>query len=279
MRAVLAIVAVVTTSACVDLVGARGDNSKYLERQQKLFKTSGKPEVSLSTFDGAIEIRPWDKSEVEVIIEKRGADKNAVSEIDVLSTQEGNRVTVDVKHAKGSDRHLGIHFWNSTSAKLIVSLPASSDVVAKSSDGSIDIERVTGKVELRSGDGSIHARDLSGDVAVNTGDGSITLDGKFSGLHARSGDGSVKIHAAPGTGAVDDWEITTGDGSITLEIPDGFSGELDAHTGDGRVHVEDVTISNVLGDLRRNSVRGRLGSGGRMVKLRTGDGSITVRRS
>ena len=145
--------------------------------------------------------------------------------------------------------------------------------------GSIDVERVTGRVELRSGDGSIHARDLAGDVTVQTGDGSITLDGKFAGLRARSGDGSVKIHAAPGTGASGDWEITTGDGSITLEIPEGFNGELDAHTGDGRVHVEDVTLSDVTGELRRNAVRGRLGSGGRAVRLRTGDGSITLRRS
>ena len=278
MRAVLAIVASVTTFACVDLVGARVDN-KYVEREEKRFTTSAKPEVSLSTFDGAIEIRPWDKPEVEVIIEKRGVDKNAVSEIEVLSTQEGNRVSVDVKFAKSSGRHIGIHFGRSPNAKLIVSLPSSSDVLAKSSDGSIDIERVSGKVELRSGDGNIRARDLAGDVAVHTGDGSITLDGKFSALRARSGDGSVKIHAASGTGAAGDWDVTTGDGSIPLEIPDGFNGELDAHTGDGRVHVEDVTISNVLGDVRRNSIRGRLGSGGRMVKLRTGDGSITVRRS
>ncbi len=278
MRAVLALVAVVSTSACVDLVGQRVDN-RYVARGEKRFTTSAKPEVSLSTFDGAIEIRPWDKPEVEVIIEKRGADKSAVSEIEVLSTQEGNRVSVDVKFAKGSGRHLGIHIGRWPSAKLIVSLPASSDVLAKSSDGSIDIERVNGTVELRSGDGSIHARDLAGDVTVHTGDGSIELDGKFSALRARTGDGSVKIHAGSGTGASGDWEITTGDGSITLEIPDGFNGELDAHTGDGRVHVEDVTISNVLGDVRRNSIRGRLGSGGRMVRLRTGDGSITVRRS
>jgi DUF4097 and DUF4098 domain-containing protein YvlB len=267
--------ALLATSACVDIVGARVDN-KYVEREEKRFPVGAKPEVALSTFDGAIEIRPWDKSEVEVIVEKRGFDKNAIADIEVVSTHEGNRVSVDVRSSR---RKVGIHFGSSPSAKLIVSLPASSDVVARSGDGSIDVERITGRVELRSGDGSIHARDLAGDVAVQTGDGSITLDGKFAGLRAHSGDGSVKIHAAAGTGASGDWEITTGDGSITLEIPDGFSGELDAHTGDGRVHVEDVTLSNVNGELRRNSVRGRLGAGGRSVRLRTGDGSITVKRS
>ncbi|PYQ83022.1 MAG: hypothetical protein DMG03_15655, partial [Acidobacteria bacterium] len=94
-----------------------------------------------------------------------------------------------------------------------------------------------------------------------------------------SGDGSVRIHAAPGSTAASDWDISTGDGSITLEIPDGFGAELDAHTGDGRIHVNEITLSNVTGEIRRNTVRGRLGSGGSAVRLRTGDGSITLRRS
>ena len=82
-----------------------------------------------------------------------------------------------------------------------------------------------------------------------------------------------------GSSPAGDWAITTGDGSITLEIPDGFSGNLDAHTGDGRVRVEDVTVSNVSGELHRNSLKGQLGSGGRAVKLRTGDGSIVLKRA
>jgi DUF4097 and DUF4098 domain-containing protein YvlB len=270
-----ALAALFACTGCVDLVGARVD-ARYVEREEKRFQTSGKPDVTLGTFDGSIEIRPWDKAQVEVIVEKRGVDKAAVSELQIEAVQSGDKVTVEVKNPRA---HTGFHFGPSPSAKLIVSLPASSDITARSGDGSIDIERVTGRVELRSGDGSIRARDLAGDVTVQTGDGSIALDGRFSALHARTGDGSVRIHAAPGTTPAADWDISTGDGSVTLEIPDGFSGELDAHTGDGGVHIEDLTVSNVTGEIRRNSVRGRLGSGGHELRVRTGDGSITLRRS
>jgi DUF4097 and DUF4098 domain-containing protein YvlB len=264
------------SSACVDIVGANLDN-KYVEREEKRFTTHGKPEVALSTFDGSIEIRSWDKAEVEVIVEKRGADKSAISEIEILSEQSGNRISVDARIPES--HRFGVHFGRSPSAKLIVTLPPSSDVLAKSGDGSVDIDGVTGRVELRSGDGSIRARQLAGDVTVHTGDGSIALDGKFSTLNAHSGDGSITIHAAAGSSAGGDWQVTTGDGSVTLEIPDGFNGELDAHTGDGRVHVNDVVVSNVLGELERNTVRGRLGSGGHAVRVRTGDGSIILRKS
>lgn len=276
MRSVLAIAAVLSCTGCVDIVGAHIDDVKVVEREEKRFSTPGRPEVSLSTFDGSIEVRAWDRSEVEVVIEKRGPTKESLGDLAVNATQTGNRVTVEVTSPR---TRTGWHLGGSPSARLIVSLPASSDVAATSGDGSIDLEGVTGRVELGSGDGSIHARNLSGDVSVRTGDGSITLEGKLGALRARTGDGSVTIHAAPGSTASGDWEVVTGDGSITIEIPEGFDGDLDAHTGDGRVRVEEVTVSNVDGNGRRNSLKGRLGNGGRPVRLRTGDGSITLRRS
>jgi len=274
MRSAIALAVLLSSTGCVDIIGERVDN-RYVEREEKRFTTTGKPDVSLWTFDGSIEIRPWDKSEVEVIVEKRGADKNAIADISVNATQTDNRIEVKVEWP----RHKGISFGVSKSAKLIVSVPASSDISAKSGDGSIDVERIAGKVTLQSGDGSIQARDLAGDVNVQTGDGSITLDGKFSALRARSGDGSVRVHAAPGATAASDWDISTGDGSVTLELPEGFNAELDAHTGDGHVEVHDLTLSNVTGEIRRNTVKGRLGSGGSVVRVRTGDGSIRLRRS
>jgi len=284
--------AAVSSSACVDLVGA--DLAKYVDRQEKRFAVTGHPQVELSTFDGAIEVRPWDKPEVLVVVEKRAANKAGTDAIEVHAEQNGDRVSLEVTAPKGSH---GFSFgWHtSRSARLIVSVPAKSDVVAKSGDGAIDIERIAGRFDLRSGDGSIRGRELSGDVKAHTGDGSIRLEnldggidvdtgdgsinvgGKFTGVRARSGDGSMTIHAAPGSAAAADWEISTGDGSVVVEVPDGFGAEVDAHTSDGRVRLEDVTLSNVSGRLDRNSVKGTLGAGGRAMRLRTGDGSITLR--
>ena len=293
VAALLAGVAVpLAALGCVDIIGA--DVNKYVEREEKHFAVAGKPDVVLTTFDGSIEIRTWDKPDVQVVVEKRGRDQNAVAAINVRAEQNGNHVEVSVTEPKHGG--LDFHFGNFRSAKLLISLPASSDVSAKSGDGSIDIERVTGRVQLRSGDGSIRGRSLSGDVhattgdgsikidgvngvlSVDTGDGSISVGGKLTRLHARSGDGSVTIRAEAGSAPEDDWDISTGDGSVTLEVPDGFDAELDAHTGDGGIRMQDVTVSNVTGKIGKNTVRGRLGAGGREVRVRTGDGSITLRR-
>jgi DUF4097 and DUF4098 domain-containing protein YvlB len=280
---------------CVDIVSADLRQAKFVERDEKHFAVSGTPDLTITTFDGSIEIRPWDKSEVQVVVEKRGRDKADVDLIEVKATQDGNRVEVTVTEPKnrgGFNFEFNIH----RTAKLLVSVPAASNVSARSGDGSIDIEKVNGKVQLRSGDGSINGRMLTGDVNAHTGDGSITLadvdgdlsvdtgdgrislGGRLTSVHARSGDGSVMIEAEPGSAAEADWDITTGDGSVTLAVPDGFGAELDAHTGDGGIRMEDITLSNVSGKMGRNSMRGRLGAGGKNVRVRTGDGSITLRR-
>jgi hypothetical protein len=43
--------------------------------------------------------------------------------------------------------------------------------------------------------------------------------------------------------------------------------------------MRDLTLSNVTGNIGKNSLRGRLGDGGRSLRVRTGDGSITLKRS
>jgi DUF4097 and DUF4098 domain-containing protein YvlB len=288
----IALAAVLAGPGCIDLVGA--DEGKYVERETRHFTTSAIPEINLATFDGAIEVRSWDKPEVEVTIEKRAITKEAAATIEIHAMQSGNQVTVDAKVPKTSG--FGIHFNDSRSAKLIVSAPATSNLRASSGDGSITVERISGRLDLRSGDGSIRGRDLGGDVKAHTGDGSIRLDGmsgaldvdtgdgrvvvsgKLSTVRARSGDGGVTIHADSGSAPGGDWDIATGDGPITLEVPETFDAELDARTSDGGIRMNDITLSNVSGAIGKNSVRGQLGSGGRLVRLRTGDGSITLSR-
>jgi hypothetical protein len=271
-----ALAALLFAPGCVDIIGA--DLNKYVERDEKHFAVSGTPTVALSTFDGSIEVRPWDKPDVQVIIEKRGRDKNDVAAIDVKAEQNGERIEISVTEPNREHGGFNLHL-NNRSAKLIVSVPASSNLTAKSGDGSIDIERIAGHVQLRSGDGSIHGRMLGGDVDADTGDGWVTLDGKLTRVRVHTGDGTVVVHADAGSSPSADWDIVTGDGSVTLEVPDQFGAELDAHTGDGRIHLQDLTLSNVTGKVGKNSLRGRLGDGGRAVRVRTGDGSITLKRS
>jgi len=287
----LSVVVVGTLQAGCVISGAEG---RYVEREERRFPVDGKPDVKLMTRDGAIEVRSWDRSEVLVVIEKHTFSKQAVAAIRVESDQNGSQVSVDVKIAR--ETLSGLFWGNTGSAKLIVSVPASSDIQATTGDGAIDLDGIGGTISLRSGDGSISARNASGTLAarsgdgsirldavkgavdVNTGDGSIVVNGALTGVRARSGDGSIAVHAQAGSTTDTDWDISSGDGSVTVEVPESFGAELEARTGDGRVHFEGVTLSNVAGEIAPNHANGRLGAGGHAMRVRTGDGSILIKR-
>jgi DUF4097 and DUF4098 domain-containing protein YvlB len=273
-------------------VGIQGDSSGWpTVRDEKRFSVEGKPEVELSTFDGSIEVRSWDRSDVVVVIEKRAISQQAAAAIDVETRQDGNHVSVRVKH-----KVMGWSLFGSGSARLIVSVPEKADVRASSGDGAIRLERVNGTIGLHSGDGRIEVVDSTGTLSVSTGDGAIALEhvqgavealtgdghvkvaGRLTRVRARSGDGSVEIDAEAESLPDADWEITSGDGSITLRLPDGFNAELDARTGDGGIRLDGVNVTGSVVS-RRNQISGRLGSGGHSVRLRTGDGSINLGRS
>src|ERR1700716_1908729 len=102
------VAALTVAPGCIDIVGA--DLNKYVEREEKHFAVSGKPDIALATFDGSIEIRPWDKADVQVVVEKRGRDKDAVAGIEVKAEQHGNRIEISVIDPK-RDRHgFNFHF-------------------------------------------------------------------------------------------------------------------------------------------------------------------------
>ena len=61
-----------------------------------------------------------------------------------------------------------------------------------------------------------------------------------------------------------------------MKLPDGFSAELDAHTGDGTISSQlPITVS---GALNKSSLRGNINHGGATLMVRTGDGSIRIER-
>jgi len=278
------------------------DSQGHITREEKRFTVTGSPDLRLVTFDGAIEIRAGDGKTVLVEIEKRGPTKESTEELRVEAKQDGDRIEVEVKRPAHEVVFFGVGRMSPT-AKLIVTMPREGNVTARSGDGSIRIEHVHGRLELKTGDGSIRATDIAGQLTLSTGDGSVTLEdvggdldvdtgdgsvsvaGKLTTVKLHTGDGSITFRAAAGTAMKDDWSMTTGDGGIALYLPSDFGAELDAHTGDG-------SIRNELGlkaeaeedrdgdrDRDRRTLKGKLGGGGKLLRIRTGDGSIRLKTS
>lgn len=303
-RFALLLIASVMFAGCEVNLNTEGLSS----RETRTFTVSGRPDVVLDTFDGAIELHSWDRPEVEVEIEKRAMEQALLDDIRIDAQQNGNTVTVKVTGPRRSEFRgvtVGVHI--SPTARLRVAVPRSSNVKASSADGSIRAEavdgtlilttadgsvsgtRLAGHIQIRSGDGSIRLDNASGILDLETVDGSIGLDGRPSVLKARTGDGAIRAQIEPDSAMTDNWELTTTDGSITLVLPGAFNAELDAETSDGVVRTSHPLLDESGSRLadgedreerreRRRQLRSTLGEGGRLLRIRTGDGSIRIER-
>ena len=276
------------------------ESDGYPQREEKRFTVKATPDVKLATFDGSIVIRGWDRDEVSVEIEKRGRDKAAVDDIEIVTEQKGDVISLEARQKGGAAKRsygIGVLHTMSLTARLVASVPTGSNLIVRTGDGSIRVEHVNGKVELRSGDGSVTGRDLSGDVFAHTedgsirlegidgrcdvasDDGSITVQGRLDTLRVSTEDGSVVVKALAGSRITRDWSLTTGDGSMVLYVAEGLGATVDAEARDGSVRLDSALAFDRGGsDRARNVLRGRLGPGGPRLVLRSGDGSIRVRR-
>jgi DUF4097 and DUF4098 domain-containing protein YvlB len=286
-------------------------NTEGLSARETLtFKVSGQPQVVLDTFDGAIELHSWDRPEVEVEIERRAMEQVLIDEIKVDASEKNGVVTVKVTGpARAEFRGVTIGMHISPTARLRVAVPRNSNVEATSGDGSIRAEAIEGKltlttidgsvtgtrlggeIHIRSGDGAIRLDNVTGKLDLETTDGSIGIDAKPTVLKARTGDGSIRATIEPDTIMADNWDLTTSDGTIVLTLPGAFNGELDAETSDGVVRTSHPLLDDVNdGERRREgensderrerrrTLRSKIGDGGKVLRIRTGDGSIRIER-
>ncbi|MEY4094120.1 MAG: hypothetical protein RLZZ53_1319 [Acidobacteriota bacterium] len=285
-------------------------NSEGLSaREVKSFKVGGLAELNLDTFDGSIELHSWDKNEIEVEVEKRAMEQVLLDEIKVDAQQQGDTVTIKVTGpTRMEHRGLTIGVNISPTARLRVAVPRNINIQAVSGDGSIRAEAIEGRLVLNTSDGSVTGTRLGGDIQIRSGDGSIRLDhitgkldlettdgsigleAKPSVLRARTGDGSIRATIEPDTVMSDNWELTTSDGTVTVTLPGVFNAELDAETSDGAVRANHPLLDGADRDQRRDGedgdqrrerrrvLRSKLGDGGKMFRIRSGDGSVRIER-
>jgi Putative adhesin len=100
-------------------------------------------------------------------------------------------------------------------------------------------------------------------------------------VRARTSDGTIRLQVGEDSVMSGDWDLQTGDGSVVLTLPAEFNGVLDAGTRDGAVRanykaLRDAERAGEDRDERRRTLQATLGTGGRTLRIRTGDGSIRI---
>jgi len=144
------------------------------------------------------------------------------------------------------------------SVGYVVYVPHRFDLDLESHNGGLGVTGVSGKLDLRTWNGSLSIADVSGDVRARTQNGSLNV--RLSG------------NRWDGTGL----EAETHNGSVRLTIPEQYSASLETGTVNGSIRTDfPVTLSGRIS----RELNIPLGGGGRPIRVRTNNGSVTIARS
>jgi len=253
-------------------VYADGSNYRLVERDTIRFDVSGTPQINIETFDGAVIMRGWDKPEVVITTIKRASTEQGLRGIRFNASMTGNVIKINADFDKAFAQTIapGVTSYNAN-ASLEIFVPRKIVLRAASGDGRIALEGITGELDLRTGDGPVDVVDGQGRVLVKTGDGRIRI-AKFNGaVDAVTGDGRILLD-----GRFTQLAARTGDGSITLALPLNYNATLE--TDAEKVINEGLTVTEESASSKRLR-RWRIGNGGTLITLRTGDGRVILQRA
>ncbi|HTW31838.1 MAG TPA: DUF4097 family beta strand repeat-containing protein [Candidatus Sulfotelmatobacter sp.] len=243
----------------------------FADEWNKTYPLSGKPELRIETSDANIRVTTWDQNTIQAKVETTHY-KIGEGGIQVEEHQNGNSVEIDVRYPH---HNFNIE-WGDHRVDIIIQMPREGDVNLRTGDGHIDLSGLKGQMDLHSGDGSEHIDSVDGKLHATTGDGHIEANGRFDELDLKTGDGHVDVHATSGSALAASWRLETGDGSVSLEVPATLAADVDLHTSDGHIDLDlPVTTEGRLG---HNEVHGKLNGGGSLLSIRTGDGSIHLKK-
>ncbi len=208
--------------------------------------------------NGTITAAPSPSGLVEVTADRRGA-RNDPNEVRIEVVEHPAGVTICAVYPRegnaclpGGEGRLSAR-RNDVNVTFTVGVPAGVDLVARNVNG------------------AIRTADLDGDVEARTVNGSVTL-AVAGHAQARTVNGSIR--AAVGRA---DWDgeasFETVNGSVTLTLPETADADVSVRTSNGSIRA-DLPITDT--DERRRRFEGRLGEGGRTLRIRTVNGSVRL---
>jgi Putative adhesin len=240
----------------------------------KTYKISGKPDLRVRTSDANLHVDTWDQNTIDVHVTSNHY-KIGEGGIQISEHQNGDSVEIELRYPH---HNFAIQFGGDRyRVDVDIRMPREGKVDLHTGDGAIRLANFKGEMELATGDGHQDIDTVDGVLRARAGDGHIRATGRFDGLNLETGDGRIEARALAGSSMTSSWNVHTGDGSVTLQLPENFAADVDFHTSDGHVDVDfPVTVEGRMGD---KNIRGKINGGGNVLTVHTGDGSIRIEKS
>jgi DUF4097 and DUF4098 domain-containing protein YvlB len=203
--------------------------------------------------NGGIRVHGWDRGDVLV---RSKIQASALTDADARRLVTAVRIVTagGGVHPEGPDTSGRDENWN---VSFEISVPRNAMLTLNTNNGGISIDGFRGSAKFHAKNGGLTLTDVGGDLRGETTNGGVNVD--VGGDHW---DGSGL-------------DVETRNGGIRLNLPKGFSAELEAGTTHGSISIDfPIALQGRIG----RHLETTLGSGGPKLRAVTTNGGVTIRQ-
>jgi hypothetical protein len=249
-------------------------------------------QVEVDMFNGAIEIRPGPDGTVSATVTRTGtgADKAAAladaQKIDVTLTETDGVAVLKATYTPDPQKP------DTRGASAVVTVPAASVLVLKTSNGAITMSGVTGTTVADTSNAAItatgpmealRAKTSNGKISVVDGHGLISLESSNAAVDVKASEAVVQVETSnggitfAGSLAVGSSRLHTSNAPVAVTLPKDAAFTVDAQTSNAKIS-NDFPVSG--GSSTDDRVAGTVGGGGgATLVIETSNGEIRLTAS
>ena len=225
------------------------------EEFHQTYPLSANGRIDLANINGPVQIKAWDRNEVQVDAIKRAGSKHDLDEVQIKIDSGKDSLSIRTEYARHD------HTWTRNdpgSVDYVLMVPRNSRLDdINLVNGDLRIEGVSGEVRASCVNGRLRAKNLSGRTQLSTVNGNLeaNLDRLSSPV-----------------------EVSSVNASVLLTLPSDAKADIEASTVSG-------SISNDFGIRVANhkwvghELNGELGGGGTRVQVNNVNGRIEIRHA
>lgn len=219
--------------------------------------------VHLENITGSVHILAWDRNEVKIDAVKRAYSRQRIAEVDIKIDADPNAIHIKTRYPSSTTTWTNdeAHRYNNpASVEYTLTVPRGARLgKVELINGPLDIDGLTGEVNLSCINGALTARHLKGIAKLSTINGKlqVTFD-RLAQLQTVS--------------------LNSVNGNIELSLSSDVSARINASTVHGGI-TSDFGFVVRRGDYTGRNLAGVLGEGGSPITLSNVNGSINIRRA
>jgi hypothetical protein len=215
---------------------------------------------------GDIDVSSWDREDIEIDAVRHSTLLAPFLKEPTIDVSTGKQFVIRTLYSSNLAENFRIQYRIRVPKGVLVTN-------VETSNGKIDVENVSGDIDVKTSTGGIRINKVNGFVKAVTSNGKINIT-EVNGLYeARNdrGDISVEVPAIR-----DNLTLRSDNGSITAFFSPNVAAQLEASTSNGNITYTDLPL--IVNQSSKTTMTGRLGEGSGKISIATSRGSINLKK-